>query len=81
VADGALDAGTTHCRVFPGLNIVSGEIDATGKTSNAALEAAVASADMIVAGPAPACATCQRRAASSSWPWVWWPNVRPSACG
>jgi len=50
VADGALDAGTIHRRVFPGLNIVSGEIDATGKTSNAALEAAVASADVMVIG-------------------------------
>jgi len=27
------------------------------------------------------CATCQRLAASSSWRWVWCPNVRPSACG
>jgi len=50
VADGALDAGTIHRRVFPGLNIVSGQIDADGKTSNAALEAAVASADVMVIG-------------------------------
>ncbi|MGN6827037.1 polysaccharide pyruvyl transferase family protein [Paucibacter sp. M5-1] len=50
VADGALDAGTIHRRVFPDLEIVSGEIDASGATSNAALEAAVASADVMVIG-------------------------------
>ncbi len=48
--DPGLDAGRIHRRVMPDLALVTGKVDASGRGDNPALDAAVASADMMVIG-------------------------------
>ena len=45
-----LDAGRIHRRVMPDLGLVTGTVDAKGRGDNAALEAAIADADVMVIG-------------------------------
>jgi polysaccharide pyruvyl transferase WcaK-like protein len=49
-ADGMVDAASVSRKVIPDLEIVLGALDAHGKADNAALEAAVAQADIMVIG-------------------------------
>ncbi|MES3022471.1 MAG: hypothetical protein V4857_12905 [Pseudomonadota bacterium] len=50
LADGALDAGTVSRKIYPQLQVVTGATSADGKGDNAALEAAIAEADIMVIG-------------------------------
>ncbi|TRW17320.1 polysaccharide pyruvyl transferase family protein [Glacieibacterium frigidum] len=48
--DGTVDAGRIHRRIMPDMGLVTGKVDAQGRGDNPALEAAVASADIMVIG-------------------------------
>lgn len=50
LADGAVDAGTVSRKIYPQLQLVTGAIGADGKGDNAALESAIAGADVMVIG-------------------------------
>lgn len=49
-ADGAVDAGTVSRKIYRDLQVVTGQIDEASRGSNAALESAIASADVMVIG-------------------------------
>lgn len=48
--DGAVDAGTVSRKIYPDLQVVTGAIGADGRGDNAAIEAAIGSANLMVIG-------------------------------